>query len=430
MSKVLTQAQVEAKVQARIEKIISSIHSEWRRIFLADENDELFVDVLNCIYNYEPTYEQLCPYVDDVFNAFRFAFNRTRVVIIGQDPYPEKDLAHGLSFSVNYGKPIPPSLQNIFKCLKHNGFIDEMPTHGCLDNWAAQGILLLNTSLTTVVGKSNYHAKIWEGWTDMVIKHLSDNRSDLIFLLWGNNAQSKERFIDVNKHYVHSWIHPSPQAQATAPEHLKFINCDGFLYATEAYEAKFGRPINWNPSIHTYVYTDGACKNNGKENALAGYGIFFRTGALNNVKIWSYLPDSTHEGVKMKQTNNRAEIYAAIDALETYYYYKCIGDLTLIVDNELTLNIAMKWIDNWAKYDKIKERKNPDLLYRYKNILDKIRQRQKDLGFTFKMLHVNSHLKKKGIKIPKRGTIEYLHYLGNEIADKLAEEGVKLHEAK
>ena len=221
--------------------------------------------------------------------------------------------------------------------------------------------------------------------------------------------KAKQKLIDVDRHYVYTWIHPSPMAQSSVSDEKKFINCDNFILATEMYEELYGQVINWNPTANTTIFTDGACKGNGKPGAVGGYGIYFQSGPLKGMKITSYLPENTYNGTKMKQTNNRAEILAAIDGLETYYYSQCIGNVTVVVDNQLTKDIATLWIDNWVKYNKIEERKNPDLLHRYKKILDKIRNRQKMLGLQFRMVHVYSHLKKKDI--PKKGTSEYKLYL-------------------
>ena len=413
----------------QMKDLVESIPVGWKPILFHQDGLKLLKIGLETMAGYAPSYEKLCPAIEDVFNAFHYtSFYKTRIVILGQDPYHTDDIAHGLSFSVKPNKTIPPSLNNIYKCLLKSGLIDTMPEHGCLYNWASQGVLLLNCALTTERGTAGKHTKAWEAWSDWLIKYLSDNRTDLMFMLWGKDAKAKEHLIDVNKHYVYTWIHPSPMAQSSVPEEQRFINCDNFILASEMFEELYGKKINWNPTHHTTLFTDGACPNNGKDSAIGGYGVYFQSGPLNGMKITSYLPESTHNGIKMKQTNNRAEILAVIDGLETYYYSQCIGNLRLVVDNQLTKDIAMKWIDNWVKFDKIEERKNPDLLYRYKKILDKIRDRQKMLGLTFRIIHVYSHLKKKDI--PKEETPEYMLYLGNDEADKLANLGVKLHAQK
>ncbi|MEJ5995443.1 uracil-DNA glycosylase [Pedobacter sp. Du54] len=148
----------------------------------------------------------------DIFNAFNHTpFEQVKVVILGQDPYHGTNQAHGLSFSVQKGMPIPPSLKNMYKELA-NEFPDfKIPTHGNLTSWTDQGVLLLNATLTVRAHEAGSHQnKGWEIFTDKVITELSAKRSGLVFLLWGRYAQQKERLIDSTKHYILKAAHPSP----------------------------------------------------------------------------------------------------------------------------------------------------------------------------------------------------------------------------
>ena len=152
------------------------------------------------------------PPATDVFNAFKATeFGAVKVVILGQDPYHGAGQAHGLAFSVRPGIQIPPSLQNIYKELAADieGFV--IPQHGCLQHWAEQGVLLLNTVLTVRAGQAHSHATFgWERFTDCVIRQLAQEREGLEFILWGSHAQKKGAFIDRNRHLVLSAPHPSP----------------------------------------------------------------------------------------------------------------------------------------------------------------------------------------------------------------------------
>lgn len=152
------------------------------------------------------------PPATDVFNAFKATeFGAVKVVILGQDPYHGAGQAHGLAFSVRPGIQIPPSLQNIYKELAADieGFV--IPQHGCLQHWAEQGVLLLNTVLTVRAGQAHSHATFgWERFTDCVIRQLAQEREGLVFILWGSHAQKKGAFIDRNRHLVLSAPHPSP----------------------------------------------------------------------------------------------------------------------------------------------------------------------------------------------------------------------------
>ena len=131
-------------------------------------------------------------------------------MILGQDPYHEEGQAHGMSFSVMPGIAIPPSLKNIYKEIENEyGFAP--PSHGYLMKWAKQGVLLLNATLTVRAHQANSHAKFgWQKFTDRVIQEVAKQDNPVVFILWGNNAIQKEKFIDKNKHLVLKSVHPSP----------------------------------------------------------------------------------------------------------------------------------------------------------------------------------------------------------------------------
>ena len=158
-------------------------------------------------YGLHPCY----PPFNQIFNAFdRCAFEAVKVVIIGQDPYHGEGQANGLCFSVNEGIPHPPSLKNIFKELETDMKLPYRSS-GDLSSWASQGVLLLNATLSVRANQARSHQKQgWEKFTNAVIKTLSKERSDLVFLLWGSFAKNKVRFIDTEKHTVLESGHPSP----------------------------------------------------------------------------------------------------------------------------------------------------------------------------------------------------------------------------
>ena len=149
---------------------------------------------------------------DAWFKALEYSsFDKTKVVILGQDPYHNKGQAEGLSFSVPKGVAIPPSLRNIFKELTRDDVDFSTPVHGNLTSWASQGVLLLNSVLTVEKNKPGSHAKIgWENFTDKIIQILSKNKNNLVFILWGNYANKKSNLIDSGKHLILSAPHPSP----------------------------------------------------------------------------------------------------------------------------------------------------------------------------------------------------------------------------
>jgi len=176
-----------------------------------------------------------------IFNAFwQTPFDKVKVVILGQDPYHGPGQAHGLSFSVPEGVPFPPSLQNIFKALHHDlGYAK--PRAGDLSPWAAQGVLLLNASLTVLAHRANSHAHIgWHTFTDAVIRKLSDEKNGLVFLLWGSFAIQKQQLIDAQKHRILTAAHPSPLSA-----HRGFLTCRHFSRANDFLRAKGDAPIDW-----------------------------------------------------------------------------------------------------------------------------------------------------------------------------------------
>lgn len=170
------------------------------------------------------------PKGSEFFAAFNSTpFDRVKVVILGQDPYHGPGQAHGLCFSVKYGVRPPPSLLNIFKEL-HDDLGITVPNHGYLQNWADQGVLLLNSVLSVQQAQAASHqGKGWEEFTDMAIASLNEHREHVVFLLWGSYAQRKGQFIDQQKHLVLKAPHPSPLAA-----HRGFFGCKHFS-KTNAY---------------------------------------------------------------------------------------------------------------------------------------------------------------------------------------------------
>jgi uracil-DNA glycosylase len=177
-----------------------------------------------------------------IFKAFELtSFTRVKVVILGQDPYINPGQAHGLCFSVPFGMQPPPSLLNIYKELESDLGI-QPPKHGNLEKWAKQGVFLLNAILTVEAARSGSHqGKGWEEFTSAVIQKLNILRSNIVFLLWGNYAQEKGKWIDTQKHLVLKAAHPSPLSA-----YKGFLGCKHFS-KTNAYLKQNGlEPIDWS----------------------------------------------------------------------------------------------------------------------------------------------------------------------------------------
>ena len=211
-----------------------SLQKEFKKLYFLELKDFLDKERLNQV---------IYPNEQEIFKAFELTpFNAVKVVIIGQDPYHGLNQAHGLSFSVNKGIKTPPSLQNIFKELQSDlGY--PIPSHGNLINWAKQGVLLLNATLTVIEGKPGSHQKKgWEIFTDAVIKLISEEKENVVFLLWGNYAKSKAPLINASKHLILEAAHPSPLARGAFFGSKHFSKCNAYL------SSKNIIPINWDLS--------------------------------------------------------------------------------------------------------------------------------------------------------------------------------------
>ncbi len=177
-----------------------------------------------------------------IFSAFNHTpLNNVKVVILGQDPYHGAGQANGLCFSVSDGIKMPPSLVNIFKEIQNDlGY--PIPISGNLERWADQGVLLLNAMLTVRANEPGSHqSRGWESFTDSVIKHISNEKQGVVFLLWGKYAQAKEMLIDGSKHHILKAAHPSPFSAYNG-----FMGCKHFSKANEILLAQGKQPIDWH----------------------------------------------------------------------------------------------------------------------------------------------------------------------------------------
>ena len=188
------------------------IEQSWKKALQGEFEKPYFAALARYLHGEKAHGKVIFPPGPEIFKAFELTpVDQVKVVILGQDPYHGAGQAHGLAFSVRPGIQIPPSLQNIYKELAADieGFV--IPQHGCLQHWAEQGVLLLNTVLTVRAGQAHSHATFgWERFTDCVIRQLAQEREGLVFILWGSHAQKKGAFIDRNRHLVLSAPHPSP----------------------------------------------------------------------------------------------------------------------------------------------------------------------------------------------------------------------------
>jgi uracil-DNA glycosylase len=217
-----------------------SIGNDWDEVLRGEFEKDYYLKLREFLKK-EYSTETIYPSMYDIFNALKATpYEKVKVVILGQDPYHGPGQAHGMCFSVKKGVKPPPSLVNIFKELESD-LGCARPTHGCLEGWAEQGVLLLNTSLTVRAGQANSHrGKGWEIFTDTVISHLNDRQKPMVFLLWGGNARAKATLITNPSHLVLEAAHPSPLSAYNG-----FFGCKHFSKANDFLQSHGMEPIDW-----------------------------------------------------------------------------------------------------------------------------------------------------------------------------------------
>ncbi len=409
-----------------MELSLASIPKEWHGILFGKEQRKKLIKIFDKLEEMKKPKKELSPSPDNIFEFARLTpMSKITTVILGQDPYPNPDHAHGLAFS-SLDKKIPSSLRNIYKCLVKHEFIEKMPKTADLSTWAARGVLLLNCSLTTKVGSSNVHKSEWNPYTDIVLEKLSEKFSKqnktLIFMLWGKDAQEKASLI--KNHIILKWRHPSPLAQNCDDRH-KFINCTHFKDANEVLsdekEFKLG-PIDWNPRKKVIeIYTDGSAFPNKNEPAAKnGYACMFTKGCLENLVIYGSTPKHVMhptKNTKMCSTSQRAEGMAILKAIA-----KCNtvsvnqwDEVQIVTDSLFWCKMIMSYMPYWKNNNTdFNEKENPDITTEMWKELGELRIKGK-----FNIRHISSH-GKNGLKDAKKNTKKWYDYQNNKTADMLA----------
>lgn len=221
---------------------IFRVGNDWDEFIAKEIQQPYFQNIIKHLEADIQAKIRIFPRASHIFNAMKLTpISEVKVVILGQDPYHGVDQANGLSFAVNRGIPLPPSLRNIF--IELNSDIPGVRLeHGDLTAWGQQGVLLLNSSLTVRAHEANSHSKIgWQTFTDNIIRHISDNNEHVIFVLWGNFAQKKIALIDEHKHTIIQSVHPSPLSV-----HRGFFGSKPFSKINQDLIAHGKQPIDWN----------------------------------------------------------------------------------------------------------------------------------------------------------------------------------------
>ena len=224
-----------------IKELFSTLEPSWSTVLKPEFESEYFFALDEFLID-ERRKEIIFPPSNLIFSAFnKTPFSGVKVVILGQDPYHGEGQAQGLCFSVPDGVKLPPSLKNIFKELASDISCD-IPKHGNLEKWTEEGVLLINATLTVRAHQAGSHQKKgWEKFTDAVIKKISEEKENVVFVLWGNYAQGKAKLIDETKHFIVKSVHPSPLSANRGG----FFGTKPFSKTNKYLESKNIKAINW-----------------------------------------------------------------------------------------------------------------------------------------------------------------------------------------
>ncbi|SES18529.1 uracil-DNA glycosylase [Salipaludibacillus aurantiacus] len=223
---------------------MNPLKNDWKEVLDEEFNKTYYLELREFLKK-EYTYETVYPPMDDIYNALHcIPYEDVKAVIIGQDPYHGAGQAHGLSFSVQPGVKVPPSLKNIYKEL-HEDLGHPVPEHGFLQKWAEEGVLLLNNVLTVRAGKPQSHkGQGWEKLTDKVIKKLNEREQPVVFILWGKHAQVKGELVTNSHHCIIQSPHPSPfSARRGFIGSRPFSRTNEFLRKTGQTEVDWQLPV-------------------------------------------------------------------------------------------------------------------------------------------------------------------------------------------
>lgn len=221
------------------------VKTNWKSILTHPLLNNDIENINNMLNQENQTYSphlKIFPPKNLIFNAFnQFNIENTKVCLVGMDPYHQPNQAMGLCFSVPENIKIPPSLKNIYKSLQKNIQNFNIPNHGNISSWAKEGVLMINSGLTVRESCPGKQLKYWLPYTNFIIKYLSDNYKNIVFILWGNHAKLKRKIINTeNNHLILEFTHPSPLSRKD------FSLCDHFKKTNQFLQNNHKKPINWH----------------------------------------------------------------------------------------------------------------------------------------------------------------------------------------
>jgi uracil-DNA glycosylase len=423
-----------------VDRLLAGVSEQWRQCFDLKALEAIVAEL-------QSIETELAPPADQIFEAFRyFGPLEAAVVIIGQDPYPTVGDAHGLSFSVRPGRAIPHSLRNIFKCLERSRLrsaMDKKQYCGDLRPWAVQGVLMLNTALTTRTAHTNAHAALWKSFMATFMARFCKMRAadvahPLTFMLWGGKARGFGGQAALHNHTVLSWSHPSPVSDNKLAPELKFEACPHFREVNAQSKGVEGGsrgvaagslPIYWNNQAPVMAFSDGACWGNGSPKARASFAAVIVGGQFRRSTIKGpVLPhlyefvDATRPeaGIRPRATthaapsNNRGEILGVVYCLLGLLRGRAVGTVEICSDSAITLKTLTEWLPARRSKGTEQKLKNMDLLTIAEALLGGLRAQASAVALT----HVNSHTERPDGTAG--GHRELLVWTGNDRADQLA----------
>ena len=423
-------------------RMMEKVHDSWYRFLVKYElMDPLKATLDEILDNYDE--KEITPTIENIMYWARFPLEDTKIVICGQDPYFSLDksknrIAHGLAFSTLDVHVCPPSLKQIFHAIKRDKLVDKIPEVYDLSNWSKQGVLLLNASSTTIIGKSLKHKENWKSVNEKIFKSIAEHfmveATPLVYMLWGKDAQKRAAYIP-SIHHIMKTAHPSPQAQMRLKDNnaKKFTNCRHFVKANALLEEWNRKPIIWDTVINHVIYTDGSCKLKPSGAIPQGY-----KANKDSVASWAYyisdgtFRDESNSGaVKIKQcprlmngkkteytvypTSIRGEGIAIIKALAHICNNSILftGTITIKTDCKHWADgfNNWKWMRNDANHDKLK---NLDIIQTLQQFAKRI---DEDIGELEVVFISAAH------DIPRpedEDTEEYRDWLFNSKVDQMA----------